>query len=217
MAQHVAPELLSALLDEELDPAESREVHSHLGSCLHCRQRLEGLRRVAAGLRDLERPALPPVLDLALRRRLALDRPADTLRERLQEHLSASRALSAQVGLGFALVLALAAIGFLFTHALERGQAGSVLVPVGPSAVEESVREAGGRRFVREGTVWRELHVAGEPSRTVARDSEEGREILELHPDLEALFEHGHAVELRWGGEVIAVVEALEAPAEALP
>lgn len=204
IAQHLAPELLSALVDDELDPAEVHEVQAHLGSCLHCRQRLDGLRRVAAGLRELERPALPASLEFAVRRQIALERSSGGLRERLDQHTASARGLSAQVGLGFALVLALALIGFLFSTALER-QTSSVVVPLTPATLEGSPREAAGRSFVWQGTAWRESGAVGEPARIVARDSPEGLEILLAHPDLAPLFEDAAEIELRWRDELVTV------------
>jgi anti-sigma factor RsiW len=216
LAQHLAPELLSALIDEELDPVETREVHAHLGSCLHCRQRLDGLRRVAGGLRDLERAAIPDALELSLRRQIALDDAAGGLRERLEARSIAPRRLPAQVGLGFSLVLALAVIGILFTHALERRQTGAVVVPLSPATLEASPRAAAGREFVWRGTAWRESGASGAPVRAVGKDSAEGLAILTAYPDLEALFEDAPQVELRWEQELIALVDA-RPPAGASP
>ncbi|HUP25637.1 MAG TPA: zf-HC2 domain-containing protein [Thermoanaerobaculia bacterium] len=206
LAQHLAPELLSALVDEELDAAEVREVQAHLGSCLHCRQRLDGLRRVAAGLRDLERAALPASFEVGLRRQIALDGAATGLRERLEAQSLAPRRLAAPVGLGFALVLTLAAIGFLFTHALERRQAVSVVVPLSAAAVEGSTREAAGRSFVRQGVAWRETGAREAPVRMIGKESAEGRDVLAEHPDLEPLLEAAPEVHLVWRGELVALV-----------
>jgi anti-sigma factor RsiW len=214
LAQHLEPELLSALIDDELDPMEAREVQAHLGSCLHCRQRLDGLRRVASGLRELERAALPTSLDLAIRRQVALDRAAGGLRERLEASSVAPRRLSAPVGLGFALVLALAAIGLMFAQALERRQTVSVVVPAAP-AIESSPRDVAGRLFVRHGEAWRESAAAGEPARAVASDSEEGRRILLAHPDLEALLGDAAEVQLLWEGDLVALRTPPPAPAPA--
>lgn len=208
LAHHLAPELLSALIDEELDPLEIREVQAHLGSCLHCRQRLDGLRHVAAGLRELDRAAVPASLELSVRRQIALDRAAGGLRERLEASALVPRRLPTQVGLGFSLVLALAAIGFLFTHALERRQTVSVVVPPTPALLEGAPREAAGRIFVWQSPAWRESGATGEPERVIAGDSEEGRGILREHPDLQPLLDEAVAVELLWGGELVSLVAA---------
>lgn len=217
LAQHLAPELLSALVDDELDAAEVREVQAHLGSCLHCRQRLDGLRRVAAGLRDLERAALPASFEVALRRQIALDGAANSLRQRLEAQSLAPRRLAAPVGLGFALVLTLAAIGFLFTHALERRQEVSVVVPLSPAGVEGSTREAAGRSFVRQGVAWRETGARGAPVRTIGRESAEGHAILAEHPDLELLLDASPEVQLIWRGELVALVVEREVGEELSP
>jgi hypothetical protein len=205
LAQHLDPELLSALIDEELDPAETREVQAHLGNCLHCRQRLDGLRRVASGLRALEREEVPASLDHSVRRRFALDHVAGGLRERLAAREQSQRQLPAQVGLGFALVLSLAAIGWLFADALERRGKGPVIVPLAPGAFVESPREVGGLTFEWRADGWRETETTGEPERVVSSGSEQGREILEAHPGLDALFDDAPSVVLRWNGELVAL------------
>ena len=214
LAQHLDPELLSALIDEELEPAETREVQAHLGSCLHCRQRLDGLRRVASGLRALERQEVPASLDHVVRRRFALDHVAGGLRERLAAREQTQRQLPAQVGLGFALVLSLAAIGWLFSDALERRGAGPVIVPLAPGSFVDSPREVGGLTFEWRAEVWRERATSGEPERVVSSGSEEGQEILAALPGLESLFADAPQVVLRWRGELVTLAESPPADAD---
>jgi hypothetical protein len=206
LAQHLAPELLSALIDEELDPRETREVQAHLGSCLHCRQRLDGLRRVATGLRELERVELPTSLDHSIRRQLALDRVAGGLRQRLEARAGAPRRLTAHVGVGFAVVVSLAAIGWLFTDALERRNTG-VVVPISQGMFADQPREVGGLVFEWQGDSWRETQAVGEPQRVVASESEEWREIFDAHPGLESLFEESPRILLRWREELVELVD----------
>jgi anti-sigma factor RsiW len=212
LADHLTPELLSALIDEELDPVEAREVQEHLSTCLHCRYQLDGLRRVSMGLRKLEREALPAALDTSIRRQLALDRTAGGLRSRLAERSELQRRVPAQVGLGFALVLALALIGWLFSAALARRGDGSVVVPISPSMLVDSHRELGGLLFDWQGDTWREAGTTGEPDRILARGSEEWHELLAAHPGVDTLLETSPRVILRWQGQLVALARATSAP-----
>ena len=104
-------------------------------------------------------------------------------------------------------MLALAAIGYLFSHALERSQAsGSIVVPLSPAALEGSSRVIGGRAFMWEGDAWREAGAVGEPARCLSAASEEAQEILRQHPDLRELLEDAPRVVLLWRDEVVALV-----------
>lgn len=55
-------ELLSVYLDGETNPAESERVAAHVGECLRCRRRLEGLQAARAAVRSL--PVLQVPSDL---------------------------------------------------------------------------------------------------------------------------------------------------------
>lgn len=55
-------ELLSAYLDGETDPSESRRVSGHLDKCLRCRRRLTGLQEARAAVRSLPLLQMPPDL-----------------------------------------------------------------------------------------------------------------------------------------------------------
>ena len=65
MSGHATAESLSLYLDAALPAAERRQVADHLDTCPDCRQRLDGLRRVVAGLGRL--PTAAPPEDLAAR------------------------------------------------------------------------------------------------------------------------------------------------------
>jgi anti-sigma factor RsiW len=56
-------ELISALIDGELDEAQRVEVLSHLAGCAACRQLLEGLRAVARAAASEEAPPVPAGLE----------------------------------------------------------------------------------------------------------------------------------------------------------
>ncbi len=48
MSQHMAVELLSSYLDEEVTQAQLRLVEDHLSACSECRGTLAGLSSIAA-------------------------------------------------------------------------------------------------------------------------------------------------------------------------
>lgn len=60
-------ELLSAYLDGETSPAESRRVTSHIGECLRCRRRLERLYEARAAVRSLPMLEMPAELATSAR------------------------------------------------------------------------------------------------------------------------------------------------------
>jgi anti-sigma factor RsiW len=59
MSGHISLESLSAYLDGETGPSETRRLEAHLAACVPCSSRLEATRRLVGGLRVL-RPAPPP-------------------------------------------------------------------------------------------------------------------------------------------------------------
>ena len=58
MNDHLAGEVLSALIDDQLSPDEALSAHAHLTVCAECQARLEELRSVVVLLRNL--PAFEP-------------------------------------------------------------------------------------------------------------------------------------------------------------
>lgn len=118
MTAHVSAERLSLYLDAALEPAVRRRVERHLEGCPDCRHRLAGLERVVAGLARL--PAGAPPADLAAQvgRAIELDRERGSwLDLRLPRPLAGMASLHL-----FALVLALAAIVYMFALGVERGR-----------------------------------------------------------------------------------------------
>jgi exonuclease VII small subunit len=58
--RHLTTEQLSALLDNQLSPDESKESYqAHLQTCEQCQQELAGLRQTVRLLRELPQPPLP--------------------------------------------------------------------------------------------------------------------------------------------------------------
>lgn len=187
VAQHLGAETLSAYLDEELAIEENDTARDHLSSCLHCRQRLEGLRRVAAGLRGLERVSTPVVLEQAIQRRIALEGSRRSLIDRLEERRQGRRRLWPHVVVGFSLVVALAAILYLFAQALERqAQAPVLVIPGASSAAVTAERTIDGEPFVyeREQNRWRQVVATAAPARRLALGSEAASSLLTAMPEL---------------------------------
>jgi hypothetical protein len=135
--EHLALERLSALLDAELSAAERAGVERHLAACGVCRERLDGLRRTARRLASSAWEGPPPDLDLAVARRIAIERDRPRRLAQLEGALDVLRGPSPWLGV-FAVVVALAALGYLLSHAVARGPStgpGVTLVPLRPGAV----------------------------------------------------------------------------------
>jgi Putative zinc-finger len=74
MSGHISLESLSAYLDGETAPSETRRLEAHLAACVPCSSRLEATRQVVGGLRLL-RPTPPPSdLPARLEDRIAAER-----------------------------------------------------------------------------------------------------------------------------------------------
>ena len=73
MIVHDNLELLSSLVDDELETPVRHAVERHLEDCRPCRERLRGLRQVVDGLRRLEETAPPPALAARVERAISLE------------------------------------------------------------------------------------------------------------------------------------------------
>lgn len=218
VSSHPATEELSAYIDEELERRAVEDLDAHLASCLECRHRLEGLRRVVAGLQRIESVAPPPALEEMVLGQLAL-RPPRTLAERLAARRRGSRRVRSYVGTIFAVVLALVIISLLFTQAVQRRQgaaveAGEVVPPADSVEWRAGVdrQRIGERLFARTAGGWIEVGV-GEPQRVLGANDPERAELLRTLPGLEALAGAGAEGEsqtptrivLEWRGESVAL------------
>lgn len=209
MSAHVTTEDLSAYLDRELPDRRAEEVERHLEGCHPCRRNLDSLSRVVHRLHALERAAPPPLLAGDVARRVALEGRPKTLLERLESRLT-GKPLQSQIFNTFALVMALAAIVYLFAFSLDRIERKRVPVRVvSPEASAEFFRqheisiglrsELEDRVFYREGDVWREQGAEGQPAMEIAASSPDGLALLERNPELAPLLGQGEAVILRDG------------------
>lgn len=219
MSAHVTTENLSAYLDRELPDRRVREVERHLEGCSSCRANLDSLSRVVHRLQAIERVAPPPLLAGDVARRVALDRQPKSLMERLESRLT-SRPLQSQIFNTFALVMALAAIVYIFAFSADLIERKSVPVRVvSPEASKEFLRqheisigmrsEQDGRVFHREGDLWREEGASGDPETEIAASSTEGLALQERNPELAPLLGQGQPVILRDGGPEGRVVKIL--------
>jgi hypothetical protein len=93
---HLADELLSALIDAQLSPDEESAAHAHLGTCAACQTRLQELRSVVVLLRAL--PSMEPPRAFALGPRLVAD-PPNVIR--LQRWYTVARAGAASLAAAF--------------------------------------------------------------------------------------------------------------------
>jgi hypothetical protein len=207
--QHLPADVLSAYIDEQLTVPERRRAEGHLDGCSTCRDRLEGLRRVTVGLRSLERVSPPAILEHGLSRHLALDAKERGMRGRLEERSRAPRRLPTHFGLVFAMVVAFAAMLYLFSYGIDvrRDRAEGA---GGRSAAADRTALA----FERDGARWRQEGLEGEPVRTLGAESEEGLRLLREVPALLALIEGSEGVVLEVEGEVVLVRADAEGTAE---
>ncbi|HXO27785.1 MAG TPA: zf-HC2 domain-containing protein [Thermoanaerobaculia bacterium] len=74
MSGHISLESLSAYLDGETAPSETRRLEAHLAACAPCSSRLEATRRVVGELRFLRPAPPPPDLPARLEGRIAAER-----------------------------------------------------------------------------------------------------------------------------------------------
>jgi Putative zinc-finger len=74
MSGHISLESLSAYLDGETGPSETRRLEAHLAACAPCSSRLEATRRLVGGLLVLRPAPPPPDLPALLQGRIAAER-----------------------------------------------------------------------------------------------------------------------------------------------
>lgn len=219
MSGHCTVETISAFIDDELPATEREAVETHLGECPECRHELEALRGVVGRLRDLDRVAVPPTLDFAIERRVALEGERRGRWVRFERRLETWGA-QPTVGLVFALVVALAVVIFVFADAVERR--GRSTIPVsftdalGP-AEEPAVLTLAGRELAwdAEAGAWLEVGVeigaggAGPgDTRIVTVGTGEWRSLVEADSRLEELAGVDEPVVVVVGGESVRLLPA---------
>ncbi len=169
MSAHATVRELSELVDRQLDDRRRRLVEDHLASCGGCRERLAGLRRIAAGLGSL--PPLEPPAELGRRVELGVRRVASRVswNERIEEGLR--RSLIQPVLLPvLAVILALTVILYVFSEGLARREQRGftrLIIESGAAEVAEPAAEAGESPAAAAEDVAGGLGAAG-PGRVVA-------------------------------------------------
>ncbi len=148
MSRHLAIELLSSYMDEEVTPAQLRLVEGHLSDCNDCRSTLAGLRAVAAGVRRLEAVAPPPTLSPAVERRARLASLEEPGWFRLEDGLKrwAGQPVLAPA---FAIILALGAILYLFAFGVSKGGRHTTRLVVATAPSEEGTDSLGKHNELR--------------------------------------------------------------------
>ncbi len=213
MSTHASAEVLSAYLDRQLVEPEARQLEEHIESCRQCHVKLEGLRKVVANLQNLEPLATPDTLEQAVARRITLADRSPSLFDRFEEGMSIFNRQSPILSM-FGVVIALALFIYLFSYTLHLRETATTPVifedPPGAvaqpeSAADRSVLVTADRRLAwSAGEEWIEEGVDAEAvSRTLALDSEGGRELLAAHPELASLADLEHGVVLEIDGEIV--------------
>ena len=219
MSGHATAESLSLYLDATLPPAVRRQVQDHLDACPACRQRLDGLRRVVAGIGRL--PTAVPPDDLAARvgREIDLRGRRSRWSRLIQGGLPGPFVGSPPLHI-LALVLALGAIIYLFSFGVEmrRERPTRIVLPGAESVVirqpddkarsavagdeDESLHMLGGR-FHRAGGIWVEEGLAGRlPDARVVLNSDA---TAIADPEVAELAALGAPLRLRVGEEVLEI------------
>ncbi len=201
----ITEDLLSAYVDDELDVSERRALEAHLGNCVSCQHRLESVRRLVGGLRSLDRASAPPALAGSIHRRLALDESQRSL-DRYRLRLPPAGRLPTHGFVLFAVILALAAILFLFAEALQRQDSAPA-----EGAGEPSRRAlVDGRTFEMQAELWIEQGVDPAAAEWQPVSSELAARMLDELPGLSSLLDTGGGAVLTWEGQVVG----LRAPSE---
>jgi hypothetical protein len=80
-------ERISLLLDCKLPASEREHVLAHIDECRHCGSRFESMQYMRASLRNMGRPAVPPVLAARLRVMASHERTRQAARKNLASRL----------------------------------------------------------------------------------------------------------------------------------
>lgn len=100
MGRHVEREILSALIDGELEPAQRRTVHEHLQSCDDCREALEEFGQIHGMIGELPRLVAPAAFVSSV----AVREPRTGIAERMRAGLWAGRRRWATIAVSTAAV-----------------------------------------------------------------------------------------------------------------
>jgi len=195
MSWQVTTEKLSAYLDRELPEEERLELEAELERDPSARERLESLRRTVEDLRRLGAARAPVTLEGRVARAIAAERERVSWLDRIEGGLSVLGPQST-IFVMFAVVIALAVMILLFSQALERSERAETQVvfaePDAEGLVEGDRLEMAERIFRRTGGVWVERGVDPvKAERVIESGTAEAAELLEEHPELEALLREG--------------------------
>jgi len=223
MNRHPSTEQLSSYMDGEIGSSKAAEIEEHLDLCPACRTQLEAMERLVSGLQRVQRPALPPDLAIAVRRRIAAapePQGLGRLLRRLQLHLGvlSEMALRPAFRTSAAMGLAILFSVFLLNNGLEHAHH-TVPVPDAPATVVTTVQtyfgqpplnlppttsEVAGREFVWFDGRWIQRGLEGKkPESHVMAESPEGRAMLSKYADLDLLLADGTPVVLRYRLETV--------------
>lgn len=232
MTRHAELAELSSYLDGELPGGRRRELEEHVRSCARCRDRLTGLERTVARLREVGRESPPNELAGRVHHRLALEHHRPSRLQAIEQWLAQWRPAPALIA-GAAVVIALAAIVQIYVSGGaavgERDTATDTSAPQAtssPRATEESIVEelrapaadAGSeppaaarapaeRRFRLHEGVWVQEQVAGaEPDRRLTWEEARAEGLLDAFPELARFRDGDRPVVVRYRGQVVELL-----------
>lgn len=232
MTRHAELAELSSYLDGELPGGRRRELEEHVRSCARCRDRLTGLERTVARLRDVGRESPPNELAGRVHHRLALEHHRPSRLQAVEQWLAQWRPAPALIA-GAAVVVALAAIVQIYVSGGaamgERDTATETPAPQAtpsPRATQEStVEELGApaadagseppaaarapveRRFRLQEGAWVQEDVAGaEPDRRLTWEEARAEGLLDAFPELARFRDGDRPVVVRYRGQIVELL-----------
>lgn len=213
MTRHAELAELSSYLDGELPGGRRRELEEHVRSCARCRDRLTGLERTVARLREVGRESPPNELAGRVHHRLALEHHRPSRLQAIEQWLAQWRPAPALIA-GAAVVVALAAIVQIYVSGGaamgERDIAPETPAPQATPSPRERpapVADAAGHRFQLHDGAWVEEGAVGSPpDRELTWDQAKAEGILDASPHLTRFRDSDRPVVVRHGDQVIRVV-----------
>ena len=209
MSTHLATDMLSAYLDQELAERQSGRVEEHLSECAGCQQRLDGLHRVVLELQGAGVPTVPSTVLSGLRHRLRAGHQPRGFLEGFEGRLRELAIPQTSMVMTFVLVMTLVGLVYVFVWGVDRHRSRSQ--PTDPVRASEAL--VGDREFVLNEGIWVEKQLIGrQVDRALIDGSADFTELLGAEPQLGNLLRTADVV-VDWNGETVRLeAQGLAAP-----